>query len=169
MENRIQRITPFLWFDDQAEEAATFYTSIFEDSRIVDVTRYDREAAATTRRPEGSAMTVSFELAGQTFTALNGGPYFKFTEAISFVVHCTTQEEIDRYWEKLSAGGDDKALQCGWLKDRFGLSWQVVPDLLYELFSDPDPAVAARVMEAMLRMRKIDVAALKRAAEGPLG
>ena len=164
MENRIQRITPFLWFDDQAEEAATFYTSVFENSRIVDVTRYDREAAATTRRPEGSAMTVSFELAGQSFTALNGGPHYSFTPAVSFVVHCSTQEEIDHYWEKLSQGGDEKALQCGWLKDRFGLSWQVVPDVLIELFSHPDRAVSARVMEAMLRMKKIDIAALERAA-----
>lgn len=169
MENRIQRITPFLWFDSQAEEAATFYTSVFGNSRIVAVTRYDREAAAATRRPEGTAMTVAFELDGQPFTALNGGPIFKFTEAVSFVVHCSTQEEIDYFWERLSAGGDERALQCGWLKDRYGLSWQVVPDVLIELFSHPDPAVSARVMEAMLRMKKIDIAALKRAAEGGEG
>lgn len=114
-------------------------------------------------------MTVSFELAGQSFTALNGGPHYSFTPAVSFVVHCSTQEEIDHYWEKLSQGGDEKALQCGWLKDRFGLSWQVVPDVLIELFSHPDRAVSARVMEAMLRMKKIDIAALKRAAEGNQG
>lgn len=165
MENRVRRITPFLWFDDKAEEAAIFYTSIFDNSRIVTVTRYDREAAAATRRPEGSAMTVAFELDGQSFTALNGGPHFRFTEAISFVVHCETQEEVDRYWERLSAGGDDRARQCGWLKDRFGLSWQVVPGALIELLSHPDPATAARVMEAMLRMKKIDIASLRKAAE----
>ena len=165
MENRVRRITPFLWFDDRAEEAAIFYTSIFDNSRIVTVTRYDREAAAATRRPEGSAMTVAFELDGQSFTALNGGPHFRFTEAISFVVHCETQEEVDRYWERLSAGGDDRAQQCGWLKDRFGLSWQVVPGALIELLSHPDPATAARVMEAMLRMKKIDIASLRKAAE----
>ena len=165
MENRVRRITPFLWFDDKAEEAAIFYTSIFDNSRIVTVTRYDREAAAATRRPEGSAMTVAFELDGQSFTALNGGPHFRFTEAISFVVHCETQEEVDRYWERLSAGGDDRAQQCGWLKDRFGLSWQVVPGALIELLSHPDPATAARVMEAMLRMKKIDIASLRKAAE----
>lgn len=166
MESRISRITPFLWFDDQAEEAATFYTSIFDDSRIVSVTRYDREAAAATRRPEGSAMTVAFELFGQPFTALNGGPIFRFTEAVSFVVHCGTQEEVDRYWERLSEGGAEGAQLCGWLKDRYGLSWQVVPDVLIELLAHPDPAVSARVMEAMLRMKKIDIATLEKAAAG---
>jgi len=167
METRVQRITPFLWFDHQAEEAASFYTSVFENSRIVAVTRYDREAGAATRRPEGSAMTVAFELDGQTFTALNGGPYFKFTEAVSFVVTCETQEEVDHYWEKLSAGGDENARQCGWLKDRYGLSWQIVPRVLVEFLTHPDPATSARVMEAMLRMKKIDIAGLKKAASGP--
>jgi predicted 3-demethylubiquinone-9 3-methyltransferase (glyoxalase superfamily) len=167
MEKRIQRITPFLWFDDKAEEAASFYISIFDNSRIVNVTRYDREAAATTRRPEGSAMTVGFVLDGQSFTALNGGPVYRFTEAVSFVVHCETQDEVDRYWEKLSEGGDESAQQCGWLKDRYGLSWQVVPTALLELLSHPDPATAARTMDAMLRMKKIDIAGLRSAAEGP--
>ena len=166
MENRIQRITPFLWFDDQAEEAATFYTSVFENSRIVDVTRYDREAAATTRRPEGSAMTVSFELAGQSFTALNGGPHYSFTPAVSFVVHCSTQEEIDHYWEKLSQGGDEKALQCGWLKDRFGLSWQVVPKQLFETIGGDDAAGRQRAMAAMMQMTRLDVARLQAAYAG---
>jgi predicted 3-demethylubiquinone-9 3-methyltransferase (glyoxalase superfamily) len=166
MQTRIQRITPFLWFDDQAEEAARFYTSIFPDSGIVNLTRYSREAAQAAERPEGSAMTVVFRLDGQEFIALNGGPVFRFSEAISFVVNCASQEEVDHYWERLSAGGDEEAQQCGWLKDRYGVSWQVVPTVLGELLSGPDPEKAARVMKALLQMKKIVVADLVRAARG---
>jgi len=158
-----QKITPFLWFDDQAEEAARFYTEIFEDSEIVAVNRYTTEAAAASGRPEGSVLTVAFRLAGQNFVALNGGPHFKFTEAVSFVVNCDTQEEIDDYWERLSAGGDQAAQQCGWLKDRFGLSWQVVPTVLGELLDGSDPERTRTAMAAILRMKKIDIAGLTRA------
>jgi predicted 3-demethylubiquinone-9 3-methyltransferase (glyoxalase superfamily) len=164
MESRFQRITPFLWFDGQAEEAARFYTSVFENSRIVSVTRYGKGAAEASGRPEGSVMTVAFELDGQDFTALNGGPHFKFNEAISLVVHCRSQDEVDRYWDRLSDGGDPKAQQCGWLKDRYGLSWQVVPMELALLLGDPDPERAQRAAKAMLQMKKIDLAALRRAA-----
>lgn len=153
------KITPFLWFDNQAEEAASFYTSIFANSRIVSTTRYGEGAP----RPKGGVMTVVFELDGQRFIALNGGPLFKFTEAISFSVDCKTQQEVDEYWEKLTAGGE--VSQCGWLKDKYGLSWQIVPTVLGELLSDPDPQKAKRAMEAMLKMKKIDIAALKRAYE----
>lgn len=159
----MQKITPFLWFDHQAEEAAKFYTSIFPDSKIINVSRYDDEAAKVADRPAGSAMTVDFELMGQHFIALNGGPIFKFTEAISFVVNCETQEEVDSYWEKLSA--DPSAEQCGWLKDKFGLSWQIVPTVLVELLSDPDPQKAQKVMHAMLQMKKLDIDGLKQAYE----
>jgi predicted 3-demethylubiquinone-9 3-methyltransferase (glyoxalase superfamily) len=159
-----QRITPFLWFDHQAEEAAAFYVSIFDHSRITSVNRYDDEGSRAAGRLKGSVMTVAFELDGQQFTALNGGPHFKFTEAISLVVHCQTQEEVDHFWEKLSAGGQE--VQCGWLKDRFGLSWQVVPKILPELLMNKDPQKAQRAMAAMLKMKKLDIAALKRAAEG---
>jgi predicted 3-demethylubiquinone-9 3-methyltransferase (glyoxalase superfamily) len=155
----MQKITPFLWFDNQAEEAANFYCSIFKNSRIKDVARYGEAGPG----PKGSVMTVSFELDGQEFVALNGGPEFKFTEAISFVVNCKTQDEADEYWTKLSAGGRED--MCGWLKDQYGLSWQIVPTALSELMSDPDPVKANRVMQAMLQMRKIDMAALKRAYE----
>jgi len=151
------KITPFLWFDSQAEEAARFYTSIFPNSRIVSTTRYGEGAPM----PKGSVMTVVFELDGQRFIALNGGPLFKFTEAISFSVDCKTQQEVDEYWAKLTAGGQES--QCGWLKDKFGLSWQIVPTVLGELLSDPDPKKAKRAMQAMLKMKKLDVAALKRA------
>ena len=151
MRNRLQRITPFLWFDQQAEEAANFYVSIFKDSRIQGVTRYDEEGAKAAGRPKGSVMTVGFELEGQEFTALNGGPHFKFTEAISFVVHCETQAEVDHFWEKLSAGGQE--VQCGWLKDKFGVSWQVVPTVLIEMLQDKDPKKAQAVMAAMLQMK----------------
>lgn len=161
MKNNIQKITPFLWFDDQAEEAANFYTSIFKDSKIVDVVRYSEEGAQASGRPKGSVMTVAFQLAGQEFTALNGGPHFKFTEAISFVVNCESQEEVDELWEKLTAGGEE--VQCGWLKDKYGLSWQIVPTALTELLSDPDPEKAERVMKAMLQMKKIDIKGLKQA------
>ncbi len=152
-----QKITPFLWFDHQAEEAANFYASIFPDSKVIKVVRYGEAGPG----PAGSAMTVEFELQGQKFVGLNGGPHFKFTEAISFVVNCETQEEVDRYWEKLSAGGSE--VQCGWLKDQFGLSWQIVPTALPKLLSDPDPVKAGRVMKAMMTMKKIDIRGLEQA------
>jgi predicted 3-demethylubiquinone-9 3-methyltransferase (glyoxalase superfamily) len=154
----VQKITPFLWFDHQAEEAANFYTSIFPNSKVVKVIRCGKHGPG----PAGSAMTVEFQLEGQTFVALNGGPIFKFSEAISFVVNCQLQEEVDTYWEKLSAGGAE--VQCGWLKDKFGLSWQIVPIVLPELLNDPDPEKSARVMKVMLTMKKLDIAALKKAA-----
>jgi predicted 3-demethylubiquinone-9 3-methyltransferase (glyoxalase superfamily) len=164
MPRTLQRITPFLWFDNDAEEAVKSYVSIFENSRIGSVIRYDEAGAQAAGRPKGSVMTVPFELDGQAFTALNGGPHFKFTEAVSFVVNCETQEEVDHFWEKLSAGGHE--VQCGWLKDRFGVSWQVVPTVLVEMLQDKDPEKSKRVMAAMLKMKKIDIAALKRAYEG---
>lgn len=153
----IQKITPFLWFDHQAEEAANFYTSIFSNSKIIKVICYGQAGPG----PAGSAMTVDFQLEGQSFVALNGGPHFKFTEAVSFAVNCQTQQEVDAYWEKLSAGGVQ--VECGWLKDKFGLSWQIVPTVLPELLSDPDPEKSARVMKAMLTMKKIDIRALRQA------
>jgi predicted 3-demethylubiquinone-9 3-methyltransferase (glyoxalase superfamily) len=156
----MQKITPFLWFDNQAEEAANFYASVFNNSRVVSSTRYGEAGPG----PKGSAMTVEFELEGQRFVALNGGPLFKFTEAVSFVVNCTTQEEVDHFWEKLSEGGQE--VQCGWLKDKYGLSWQVVPTILVELLQDKDPLKSQRVMKAMLQMKKIDIATLKRAYDG---
>ena len=165
MNKIIQKITPFLWFDDQAEEAVNFYTAIFENSETLSVTRYDEAGAAASGRPEGTAMTVAFVLAGQEFTALNGGPHFKFTEAISFAVHCDSQAEIDHYWEKLSAGGDENAQQCGWLKDKYGLSWQIVPTVLSRLLNDSDPEKSQRVMQAVLQMKKIDIETLKQAFE----
>ncbi len=161
-----QRITPCLWFADEAEEAARFYVGVFKNSRITAITRYGTAGQEVHGRPAGSVMVVAFELDGQTFTALNGGPVFKFNEAISLQVNCETQEEIDYYWEKLSAGGDPKAQQCGWLKDRYGLSWQVVPSNMDELFKDERSQGAQRAMEAMLRMKKIDIAELRRAYEG---
>jgi len=157
----IQKITPFLWFDHQAEEAAGFYASVFPNSKVLKVVRYGEVGPG----PAGSAMTVEFQLDGQKFVALNGGPHFKFTEAISFVVNCQTQDEVDAYWEKLSAGGAE--VQCGWVKDKFGLSWQVVPTVLPELLNDPDPEKSQRVMKAMLTMKKLDIRALKQAAEKP--
>ena len=157
-----QRITPFLWFDHQAEEAATFYTSVFGNSRIVTTTRYDKQSAKASGQPEGSVMTVAFQLDGQDFTALNGGPQFKFSEAISFVVNCDTQQEIDHYWIHLSKGGDASAQVCGWLKDRFGVSWQVVPTELPALLSDPEKS--GRVMAALMTMKKLDLDELRRAA-----
>ncbi len=163
MQDNIQKITPFLWFNNQAEEAVNFYTSIFRNSKIVNIARYEEEAAEASGRPKGSVMTVAFRLEGQEFVALNGGPHFKFTEAISFVVNCSSQEEIDYYWEKLSAGGDEKAQQCGWLKDKYGVSWQIVPTVLGALLSDPDSERSRSVMKALLQMKKIDVDALKRA------
>jgi predicted 3-demethylubiquinone-9 3-methyltransferase (glyoxalase superfamily) len=161
----MQKITPFLWFDTQAEEAANFYTSIFKNSKIVSVARYGDEGAKASGRPKGSAMTVAFELEGQKFVALNGGPHFKFTEAVSFVVNCQTQEEVDHYWEKLSAGGDEKAQQCGWLKDKYALSWQIVPTVMVEMLQDKDPKKSERVMAALIKMKKLDIKTLKQAYE----
>ena len=159
----MQKIIPFLWFDNQAEEAAKFYTSIFKNSKIGKIARYGDEGEKTTGRPKGSVMTVEFQLEGQEFVALNGGPLFKFTEAISFVVNCKTQAEVDKFWKKLSAGG--KEVQCGWLKDKYGLSWQIVPTVLGELVSDNDAAKSQRVMQAMLKMVKLDIKKLKQAAK----
>jgi predicted 3-demethylubiquinone-9 3-methyltransferase (glyoxalase superfamily) len=156
----MQKITPFLWFDDQAEEAAAFYVSVFKNSRIEGVRRY----GAGSPGPEGSVMTVTFRLDGQEFTALNGGPIFTFSPAVSFFVTCETQEEVDDYWAKLSAGGAEE--QCGWLRDRYGVSWQIVPAALDEMLQDKDPERARRVMQAMLQMIKIDIAGLRRAWEG---
>jgi len=156
----MQKITPYLWFDTQAEEAANFYVSLFKNSRILDVVRYDDSAPGQA----GKVMIVNFQLNGQDFVALNGGPHFKFTEAISLFVNCEGQEEVDRLWEALSAGGEVQ--QCGWLKDKYGLSWQIIPSTLMELMGDPDPVKSMRVREAMLQMVKIDIAALKKAYEG---
>jgi len=157
----MQNITPFLWFDNQAEEAAQFYTSIFKNSKIVNIARYDEAGAGASGRPKGTVMTVTFELEGQAFTALNGGPVFKFTEAISFLVNCKTQEEVDELWEKLSEGGQKG--RCGWLKDKYGVSWQIVPAILGELLQDEDAEKRQRVMKAMLQMDKIDIKGLKQA------
>jgi len=162
----MQKITPCLWFDDQAEAAAAFYVSIFRDSRIVRVIRYGEVGQEVHGKPPGTAMSVAFELEGQPFTALNGGPIYKFTEAVSLEVHCETQEDVDHYWRRLSDGGDPAAQQCGWLKDKYGVSWQIVPRVLSGLLSDPDSQKAGRVMQAMLPMKKIDLAALLRAAGG---
>jgi predicted 3-demethylubiquinone-9 3-methyltransferase (glyoxalase superfamily) len=161
-----QPVVPCLWFDSQAEEAARFYTGIFKNSKIGTITRYTEAGREAHGRPAGTVMTVEFELNGQTFTALNGGPHFKFNEAVSFQIMCRTQEEVDHYWNKLSQGGDPNAQQCGWLKDKYGLSWQVVPTVLVELMKDPDKEKSGRTMEAMLQMKKLDIAALKRAYEG---
>lgn len=163
---RINRIAPCLWFDDAAEQAARFYTSVFEDSRIVQIARYGEAGHEIHGRTAGSVMTVAFELAGQPFTALNGGPHFQFTEAISLQVTCDTQQEIDHYWDALGRGGDPGAQQCGWLKDRYGLSWQMVPAVLPELLSDHGDPRAQRVMAALLSMKKLDIAALERAYAG---
>jgi len=168
-EATMQKITPFMWFDDQAEEAANFYVSLFSGrggsaaggskAKIVDVARYGEAGAQASGRPEGSAMTVTFQLDGQEFIALNGGPEFKFTEAVSFMVNCENQEEVDELWDRLSEGGEQGP--CGWLKDRYGLSWQIVPTALGEMLRDEDPKKAERVMAAMLQMKKIDIQALK--------
>jgi predicted 3-demethylubiquinone-9 3-methyltransferase (glyoxalase superfamily) len=160
----INKIAPCLRFDSQAEEAAKFYTSIFKDSRIVRVSHYTEVGREIHGRPAGSVMTVAFELAGQLFTALNGGPYFKFNEAISFEVKCDTQEEIDYFWDKLTDGGEES--QCGWLKDRFGVSWQIVPSMLADLFTGAAPEKEGRAMQALLGMKKLDIAKLKRAYAG---
>lgn len=165
MQNKIQKITTNFWFDNEAEEAAKFYTSIFKNSRISRVTRYGNERHESSS--EGAVMTVEFELEGQKYVALNGGPKYKFTEAVSFIINCKTQEELDYYWEKLSEGGDEKAQICGWLKDRFGVSWQIVPANLSEMISDPDPKKSERVMRALLQTKtKIDMDELRQAYEG---
>ena len=164
MPKTVQRITPFLWFANEAEDAVKFYVSIFENSKIKSTSRYEGEGAKVSGQPAGSVMTVAFELDGQEFVALNGGPAFKFTEAISFVVSCATQTEVDYFWDRLSAGGQE--VQCGWLKDRFGLSWQVTPTVLPEMLQDRDPEKAKRVMAAMLQMKKIDIPTLQRAHAG---
>jgi predicted 3-demethylubiquinone-9 3-methyltransferase (glyoxalase superfamily) len=161
----MQKIIPCLWFDDQGEEAAKFYTSIFKDSKIGDVTRYGKEGYEIHGREEGTVMTVEFEIEGQKFLALNGGPIFKFNEAISFQVYCETQEEVDYYWEKLSEGGDEKAQQCGWLKDKYGVSWQIVPTILIKMLKDNDSEKSQKVMKAMLQMHKLDISTLKKAYE----
>jgi predicted 3-demethylubiquinone-9 3-methyltransferase (glyoxalase superfamily) len=162
----VQKITPCFWCDDQTEEAVEFYIGIFRNSKIVQVARYGEAGREIHGKPAGTVMTVAFELDGQAFTALNGGPMFTFNEAISFQVNCETQGEVDYYWEKLSEGGDVRAQQCGWLKDKYGASWQVVPRLLVEMITDPDSAKSGRVMEAMLQMKKIDIDELKRAYAG---
>jgi predicted 3-demethylubiquinone-9 3-methyltransferase (glyoxalase superfamily) len=162
----IQRIRPCLWFDDQGEEAARFYTGIFPNSRIVAITRYGEAGFKVHKRPAGSVMTVVFDLDGQRFTALNGGPIFTFNEAVSLEIHCASQEEVDFYWERLGAGGDPSARQCGWLKDRYGVSWQVIPEGMDEMFEDPESPATRRAMEAMLRMKKLDIAELRRAYAG---
>jgi predicted 3-demethylubiquinone-9 3-methyltransferase (glyoxalase superfamily) len=156
----MQKITPYLWFDHEAEEAASFYVSLFKNSKILNVTRY---GDAGPGQP-GSVVTVSFELDGEEFVALNGGPQFSFTEAVSFQISCDGQEEVDHFWDALSEGGEES--QCGWLKDRYGLSWQVVPSVLFELLGDPDPQRASRATQAMLGMRKLDIEALRNAADG---
>jgi predicted 3-demethylubiquinone-9 3-methyltransferase (glyoxalase superfamily) len=155
----MQKITPFLWFNNNAEEAMNFYVSIFKNSKVISVSRYGDAGPG----PKGSVMTANFQLNGQEFVALNGGPQFKFTEAISFVVNCETQQEVDEFWEKLSEGGEES--MCGWLKDKYGLSWQIVPTILVKLLQDKDPVKAKRVMEAMLQMKKIDINKLKQAYE----
>ncbi|MGH8079723.1 MAG: VOC family protein [Lysobacter sp.] len=164
MSSRFQRIAPFLWFDDQAESAIELYTSIFDNSRIVATTRYTADSSRAAGRPEGSVMTVAFQLDGQDFTAINGGPHFKFNEAISLMVNCRSQDEIDYYWSRLGDGGDERSQECGWLKDRFGLSWQVVPQELIDLLGDADAGRAQRATQALLKMKKIDLNELRRAA-----
>jgi predicted 3-demethylubiquinone-9 3-methyltransferase (glyoxalase superfamily) len=159
----MQKITPFLWFDDQAEEAAKFYTSIFKNSKVGKVSRYGKEGYEIHGKSAGTVMTVEFAINGQKIIALNGGPQFKFTEAISFSVDCKSQEEVDELWEKLTEGGEEGA--CGWLKDKFGLSWQINPAILGEMLRDKDPKKAGRVMAVMLKMKKIDIKALKKAYE----
>ncbi|HYS54485.1 MAG TPA: VOC family protein [Thermoanaerobaculia bacterium] len=156
----MQKISPFLWFDNQAEEAAKFYTSIFKNSKIKNVSRYGDAGPG----PKGQVMVVAFEIAGQEFVALNGGPQFKFTEAVSFVVNCEDQKEVDYYWDKLSAGG--QIVECGWLKDKYGLSWQVTPTILNNMLQDKDGAKSQRVMKAMLQMKKIDIPTLQKAYDG---
>lgn len=161
----MQKITPNLWFDTQAEEAANFYASVFPSSKVGLITRYGEAASKVSGQPAGSVMTVEFTLDGQDFVGLNGGPIFKFTEAVSFLINCVTQEEIDYYWSKLTEGGGEEG-PCGWLKDRFGLSWQVAPAIMNEMMKDPDETKKNRMMAAMLKMKKLDIAELERAFEG---
>jgi predicted 3-demethylubiquinone-9 3-methyltransferase (glyoxalase superfamily) len=161
----MQKITPFLWFDHQAEEAAKFYTSVFKNSKVGKILRYDEATAKAAGGPVGSVLTIEFEIDGQKFTALNGGPQFKFNESVSFVVDCKTQEEVDYFWEKLTAGGGQES-ECGWLKDKFGLSWQVTPTVLIDMLNDKDPKKAGRVMKAMMQMQKIEINKLKAAYAG---
>jgi len=161
----MQKITPFLWFDHQAEEAANFYTSVFKNSKVGKILRYDEATAKAAGGPVGSVLTIEFEIEGQKFTALNGGPQFKFNESVSFVVDCKTQEEVDYFWEKLTAGGGQES-ECGWLKDKFGLSWQVTPTVLIDMLNDKDPKKAGRVMKAMMQMQKIEINKLKAAYAG---
>jgi predicted 3-demethylubiquinone-9 3-methyltransferase (glyoxalase superfamily) len=163
-QTNIQKITPFLWFDDNAEEAAKFYTSIFKNSKIIDIAYYGESAAEASGRPKGTLMTVTFELEGQRFMALNGGPIFKFSQAISFLVSCETQQEVDDLWKKLSEGGEVE--QCGWLKDKFGVSWQIVPSVLGEMMQDKDAEKSEKVMKALLQMKKIDIQSLQKAYAG---
>ena len=160
------KISPCLWFDHQAEEAANFYVSVFKSGKLLNITRYGSAGFEIHGRPSGSVMTVDFELDGVRFTALNGGPVFMFNEAVSFQIICETQADVDYYWDALTAGGDPKAQQCGWLKDKFGLSWQVVPSGMEEMLADPQSEAASRAMTAMLQMKKLDIAALRRAYEG---
>jgi predicted 3-demethylubiquinone-9 3-methyltransferase (glyoxalase superfamily) len=162
----MQKISPCLWFDNQSEEATKFYVSIFKNSKIGNITRYGEEGYEIHKMPAGMVMTVEFQLEGQDFVALNGGPVFKFNEAISFQVHCETQEEVDHHWEKLSKGGDKDAQQCGWLKDKYGVSWQIVPTVLPKMLQDKDPKKSQRVMKALLQMKKLDIKRLKQAYEG---
>jgi predicted 3-demethylubiquinone-9 3-methyltransferase (glyoxalase superfamily) len=162
----IQRFTTCLWFDDQGEEAAKLYTSIFKNSKIGKIARYGEAGKEFHQKQPGSVMTVEFELDGHKFIALNGGPIFKFTEAVSLVVNCETQEEVDHYWEKLSAGGDPNSQQCGWLKDKFGLSWQVTPTCIAQMMDDPDTTKSQRMMAALMQMKKLDIAKLKAAFAG---
>jgi len=159
----VQKIVPCLWFDGRAEEAVAYYSSIFDDCRVLHTARYGKEGREIHGHAEGTVMTIQFELAGQRFLGLNGGPMFKFTEAVSFIVNCDNQAELDHYWDKLTDGGDPKAQQCGWLKDKFGVSWQIVPAGLAQLMTDPDPEKSRRVMAALLKMKKLDIAALERA------
>lgn len=162
----LQKITPNLWFDTQAEEAAQFYVSIFNDAQITSVTRYGKEGQDIHGKAEGAVMTVAFQIEGQDFVALNGGPHFTFNEAVSFIINCETQEEVDYYWERLSAGGDPAAQQCGWLKDKYGVSWQVVPVALTGMLNDRDTEKSRRVAKALLSMKKLDIAMLERAYKG---
>ena len=162
----MQKISPCLWFDNNAEEAVAFYVSIFKNVKIGNVTRYGKEGYEIHKREEGTVMTVDFELEGQKFLALNGGPVFKFNEAISFQIYCETQEEVDYYWEKLTERGDKKSQQCGWLKDQYGVSWQVVPTILVKMLQDKDSNKSERVMKAMLQMQKLDISTLKKAYQG---
>ena len=163
--SKMQKITPCLWFDSNAEEAVNFYTSIFKNSKIGNISRYGEAGYEIHGEPAGTVMTIEFELNGQAFTALNGGPMFKFNEAISFQVSCESQEAVDYYWGRLSEGGDEKAQVCGWLKDKYGVSWQIVPTVLVEMLQDKDAEKSGRVMEALLQMGKIDIKRLKQAYE----